>query len=231
MGTRDTWEKLLLFLLLPGRTPNFRQMRSEEKSWKQRLFTIAMVIAGSIAIFFPAWLPESPVLPTEDGVVELLQLALLLTGGAFWFGAARTAGAVGPFYQIMGAIALASAIGESDGMIESTTGIKVEFFYIPLGLFVIGKFYRSRQHFSEFFLEFTSHPAAGFFASAFMMIYVLARFLGAPFLWKATLGSNYHPDIPKTVEGYLELLSCYLLLVGTIGLCLAPRSHDPTFLD
>ena len=206
-------------------------MNVEAKSWKQRLVTTALVVAGSIAIFFPAWLPDSPVLPTEDGIVELLQLALLLAGAAFWFGAARSAGEIGPFYQVMGAIAIASAIGESDALIESTIGIKVEILYVPLGLFAIFKIHKNRQHFGAFVQEFTSHPAAGFFGSAFMLIYVLARFLGAPFLWQATLGTNYHPDIPQTVAGYLELLACYLLLVGTIGLCLAPRAHDPTSID
>jgi len=206
-------------------------LNAEAKSWKHRLLTTALVVAGSIAIFFPAWLPDSPALPTEDGVVELLQLALLLAGAAFWFGAARSAGGIGPFYQVMGAIAVASAIGESDGLIESSTGIKVEILYVPLGIFALLKIQRHRRHFGEFVHEFTSHPAAGFFGSAFMLIYVLARFLGAPFLWKATLGENYHPDIPQTVEGYLELLACYLLLVGTIGLCLAPRAHDPTSID
>lgn len=206
-------------------------MNAEAKSWKHRLLTTILVVAGSIAIFFPAWLPDSPALPTEDGIVELLQLALLLAGAAFWFGASRPAGDIGPFYQVMGAIALASAIGESDGLIESSTGIKVEILYIPLGIFALLKIQRNRQHFGDFVQEFTSHPAAGFFGSAFMLIYVLARFLGAPFLWKATLGENYHPDIPTTVEGYLELLACYLLLVGTIGLCLAPRAHDPTAID
>jgi len=206
-------------------------LNAEAKSWKHRLLTTILVVAGSIAIFFPAWLPDSPALPTEDGIVELLQLALLLAGAAFWFGASRPAGDIGPFYQVMGAIALASAIGESDGLIESSTGIKVEILYIPLGIFALLKIQRNRQHFGDFVQEFTSHPAAGFFGSAFMLIYVLARFLGAPFLWKATLGENYHPDIPTTVEGYLELLACYLLLVGTIGLCLAPRAHDPTAID
>ena len=89
----------------------------------------------------------------------------------------------------------------------------------------------NRQYFGEFFAEFSSHPAAGFFASAFMLIFVLARFLGTSLLWKASLGENYHPDVPNTVEAYLELLACYLLLVGTIGLCIAHRSHDPTAID
>ena len=189
------------------------------------------MLAGSFAIFFPAWLPESPALPTEEGIVEGLQFVLLLATSAFWFGAARTAAQIGPFYQIMGAISLGSALGEADTLIERTTIIAVEWFFIPLGLFALLKFQKHRRYFGEFLNEFVSRPAAGFFASAFMLIFVLARFLGTPVLWKASLGDNYHRDIPVVVEAYLELLACYLLLIGTIGLCLAPRSHDPTAID
>ncbi len=202
-----------------------------KKPWKQALISSALVVLGSLAIFFPAWLPKSPVLPTEDGIVEAMQFALLLATSAFWFGAARPAGHIGPFYSIMGAFTLAIALGEADSLIEKTTHFPVEYFFIPLSLFVLLTFKKHRQHFGEFLSEFTSHPAAGFFASAFMLIFVLARFLGTSLLWKASLGSNYHPDVPDTVEAYLELLACYLLLVGTIGLCLAKRTHDPTALD
>jgi hypothetical protein len=202
-----------------------------KKPWKQPLITAVIVVLGSVAIFFPAWLPDSPTLPTEDGVVEGLQFVLLLATAAFWFGASRPAGRIGPFYQIMGAFTLAAALGEADSLIEKTTHFPVEFFFIPLGLFALFKFKKNREHFGEFFGEFSSHPAAGFFASAFMLIYVLARFLGTSLLWKASLGDNYHPDVPNTVEAYLELLACYLLLVGTIGLCLGTRSHDPTEFD
>lgn len=191
----------------------------------------ALVLAGSFAIFFPAWLPDKPNLPTEEGIVEGLQLVLLLTTSAFWFGAAHPAGKVGPFYQIMGAITLASALGEGDGLIEKTTHFAVEWFFIPLGIYAFFKFKSHRKHLGAFIGEFVSQPAAGFFASAFMLIFVLARFLGTSLLWKASLGDNYHSDVPQTVEAYLELLACYLLLIGTIGLCLAPRAHDPTELD
>ena len=201
------------------------------RSWKHRLVTAGLVVLGSVAILYPAWLPEHPVLPTEEGAVEGLQLALLLASAAFWFGAARPAGDIGPFYKIMGAFSLAGALGEGDSIIESVVKVQVEILYIPLGLYVLWTFRKHRKHFPRFFNDFTSHPAAGFFASAFMMIYILARFLGTSFLWKATLGENYHNDIPETVQSYLELLACYLLLVGTIGLCLQPRDHDPTETD
>ena len=203
----------------------------QARSWKHRLVSTGLVILGSVAILFPAWLPEHPTLPTEEGAVEGLQLALLIASAAFWLGAARPAGDVGPFYRIMGCFSFAGALGEGDSIIEPLIKIEVEVLYIPLGLYVLWTFRRHREYFPKFFNDFTSHPAAGFFASAFMMIYILARFLGASFLWKATLGEKYHPDIPDTVQSYLELLACYLLLVGTIGLCLKPRDHDPTATD
>lgn len=201
------------------------------KSSQHPLISAALVLAGSFAIFFPAWLPETPALPTEEGIVEGLQFVLLLATSAFWFGAARPAGEVGPFYQILGAICLASALGEADTLIERTIPFEVEWFFIPLALFALAKFRRHRRHLGTFLNEFVSRPAAGFFASAFMLIFVLARFLGTSLLWKASLGENYHRDVPLTVEAYLELLACYLLLIGTMGLCLAPRTHDPTEFD
>lgn len=202
-----------------------------KKPWKQPLVSATLVLAGSFAIFFPAWLPDNPTLPTEEGIVEALQFVLLLTTSAFWFGAARPAGEVGPFYQIMGALSLAAALGESDTLIERTTHFAVEWFFIPLGIFALFKFVNNKRHLGQFIGEFVSRPAAGFFASAFMLIFVLARFLGTSLLWKASLGENYHSDVPLTVEAYLELLASYLLLIGTIGLCLAPRTNDPTEID
>lgn len=206
-------------------------MEPTPKPWKQPLISAFLVVAGSFAILFPAWLPDNPTLPTEEGIVEGLQLVLLLATSAFWFGAARPAGKVGPFYQIMGAVALGSALGEGDDLIERTTHFAVEWFFIPLGIFALIKFVGNRKYLGQFIGEFVSRPAAGFFASAFMLIFVLARFLGTSLLWKASLGENYHPDVPVTVEAYLELLASYLLLIGTIGLCLAPRAEDPTEFD
>lgn len=201
------------------------------KSTQHPLISAALVVAGSFAIFFPAWLPETPALPTEEGIVEGLQFVLFLATSAFWLGAARLAGEIGPFYQITGLICLGSALGEADALIEKTTHFPVEWFYIPLGLVAAIKFHKHRRAFSLFLNEVFSRPAAGFFASAFMLIFVLARFLGTSLLWKASLGDNYHSDVPVTVEAYLELLACYLLFIGTIGLCIAPRAHDPTEVD
>ncbi|MGJ8695526.1 MAG: hypothetical protein ACSHYF_04360 [Verrucomicrobiaceae bacterium] len=197
-------------------------------TWKRRIIIAALIIAGSIFVLFPAWLPNHPTLPNEESAVEGMQVILLLASAAFWFGAAKSAGRVAPFYRVMGFGGIAAAVGEADALAESILHIPSKLLVIPAGIIVLVMIFRARKQFPRFYLEFSTHPAAGFFASAFIMIYVLARFLGTPYLWSATLGVHYHPDIPRTVESYLELLACYLLFVGTIGLCLRERSHDPT---
>jgi len=198
------------------------------RSWKYRLLTTFLVILGSIGILFPAWLPDHPRLPTEESAVEGLQVALLLIAGAFWFGAARAAPETGPYYKIMGTAAIAGALGEGDALFEQTTKIPIEYVFYPLAVYGLFLLLKNRKAFGPFINEIPSHPAAGFIASAFMMIYVMGRFLGTSLLWKATLGEAYHRDIPDTVQGYLELLACYLLLIGTLNMCRAPRTYDPT---
>lgn len=202
-----------------------------KKPWKQPLIAAISVVIGSVAIFFPAWLPESPRIPTEEGIVEGLQFTLVLATAAVWFGIARSAGRTGPFYQIMGVLSVALALGEADSLIEKTTHFEVEYFYLPLGLWILLHLKKHRVHLTEFLGEFVSHPAAGFFASAFLLIFVLARFLGTSLLWEASLGSNYSQEIPQAVASYLELLAYYLFFVGAIGLGIRPHSHDPTEFD
>lgn len=205
--------------------------QSPKKIWKRRIVIALLVVAGSILILFPAWLPDRPNLPTEESAVEGLQVFLLLAAAAFWFGAAKAAGKIGAFYKLMGIGGIAAAMGETEGMAQDYLPFSFHFLFIPVAIYALVLCFKNQKYFPRFYAEFTSHPAAGFFASAFIMIYVLARFLGRPFLWKATLDSNYHPDIPETVGGYLELLACYLLMVGTIGLCISERENDMTEED
>lgn len=202
-----------------------------KKVWKRRVVIALLVITGSILVLFPAWLPDHPTLPTEEGAVEGLQVFLLLAAAAFWFGAAKAAGKIGPFYKLMGLCGVAAAIAETEGMAQAYLPFPVHFIFFPAAIWGLLLFLKNQKYFPRFYAEFTAHPAAGFFASAFIMIYVLARLLARPFLWKETLGSNYHPDVPETVGSYLELLACYLLMVGTIGLCIREKDGDPTEED
>lgn len=202
--------------------------KKPKQIWKRRIVIAFLIAAGSILILFPAWLPDHPTLPTEESAVEGLQVFLLLAAAAFWFGAARAAGRLGVFYKLMGLGGVAAALGEIEGMAQGYLPFPFHYIFIPVAIYGALLFFKNKKYLPRFIAEFTAHPAAGFFASALIMIYVLARFLGTPFLWKATLDGNYHADIPRTVEGYLELLACYLLMVGTIGLCIREKEDDPT---
>ena len=205
-------------------------MERSGKIWKKRLVITLLIIVGSILIFFPAWLPDFQGLPDEQSAVEAMQVFFLLIAASFWMGASRSAGDVGPFYKAMCAAGIAAALAELDFSPAGSYIPKQGFIFAILGYALI-LFFANRKKFGVFYTEFTSHPAAGFFASALIMIYVLARFLGEPFLWKAALSEHYHPHIPQTVEGYLELLACYLLMVGSIAMSLGPRGGDLSELD
>ena len=63
-----------------------------------------------------------------------------------------------------------------------------------------------------------NHAGAGFIAAALLIIYVFNRVIGSRAFWKATLGADFSPAIPRTCKGYLELLACYLIFIGTLGL-------------
>jgi hypothetical protein len=63
--------------------------------------------------------------------------------------------------------------------------------------------------------------------AALLILYVFNRVVGSRRFWRASLGDGaFSPEIPDICKGYLELLACYLIFVGTIGFAvtLARRS-------
>ena len=61
---------------------------------------------------------------------------------------------------------------------------------------------------------------AALIAAALLIIYVFDRVIGGKAFWQAALGSAFAPEIPLICKSYLELLACYLIFVGSIGLAL-----------
>jgi hypothetical protein len=52
--------------------------------------------------------------------------------------------------------------------------------------------------------------------------------IGGPRFWQAALGKAYAPEIPMICKSYLELLACYFLFIGAIGLALTlARRPEP----
>ena len=61
-----------------------------------------------------------------------------------------------------------------------------------------------------------------------MINYVFNYLFGSENFWRAALGPDFSKDIPEICSGYLELLACYLLFIGALGLSLTlARRPEP----
>jgi len=72
----------------------------------------------------------------------------------------------------------------------------------------------------RFFGSMGHHAGAGFIGAALLILYVFNRVVGSPAFWEASLGEPVSPEIPKICKSYLELLACYFILIGSIGLAI-----------
>jgi len=80
----------------------------------------------------------------------------------------------------------------------------------------------------EFVGTVGTHAGSGLIAAALLILYVFDRVIGRPQFWQAALGKAFAPEIPRICKGYLDLLACYLLFIGAIGLALTlARRADP----
>ena len=48
----------------------------------------------------------------------------------------------------------------------------------------------------------------------------LPRVIGAPQFWQAALGDSFSLEIPRICKSYLELLACFFIFVGSLGLAI-----------
>jgi hypothetical protein len=60
-------------------------------------------------------------------------------------------------------------------------------------------------------------------------LYVFNRVIGNSQFWKVTLGTAFSPEVPKICKSYLELLACYLIFIGILGLSITlARRREPS---
>ncbi len=176
---------------------------------------------GAVLILFPAWLPDKKSVPLENSVVEIMQSALLAFSAALMFATAPHAGPFRAVYRSLGLLTIAFLIAEIGGAIDDNIHpLRHEYLIIPL-LFWTGLTLLRRRRETLHFIGFASrHPASGFVLAALILNYACSRLFGSTVFWRASLGPEYNPDIPPICRGYLELLACYFILLGTIGYCL-----------
>ncbi len=200
-------------------------------SWSRTVVRILMICAGSVAILLPAWLPNRPNVPIERGTVELLQAFLLAAAAVVVFGAASHAGFYRPVCRVLGLGLIAAFVGEIEDFVSGILGWKFPE-GVVVGLILVVALITSLRHrkvMLYFIASLGNHAGSGLIAAALLIIYVFNRVIGSTAFWKASLGPAFSPTIPKICKSYLELLACYLIFIGALGLSitLARRKEHP----
>jgi hypothetical protein len=202
--------------------PMTQSSKAKPGSWKKTLLRGVVVCAGSVAILLPAWLPNKPGAPLERGSVELLQAGVLAAATAVMFGAMAHSGHRRCVCRVLAFGLSAALVGELEDFIAGIMkwpfpDLWVIGFFILLALITV---IRHKLVMLRFFSTMGHHAGAGFIGAALLILYVFNRVVGAPQFWQAALGDAFSPEIPKICKSYLELLACYFIFVGSIGLAI-----------
>jgi len=200
-------------------------------SWKKTLFRGLLICAGSVTILLPAWLPNRPGAPLERGTVELLQAGLLAASTVVMIGALAHAGHRRPVCRVLSLGLAAALVGELEDFISGIMEWRFPDAWVIgvlLGAALVTAL-RHRRVMLRFFETAGHHAGVGFIGAALLIIYVFNRVIATTQFWQASLGEGFSPEIPRICKGYLELLACYLIFVGSLGLAITlGRREEPT---
>lgn len=191
-----------------------------ESSWSRTLVRGLMVSAGSVAILLPALLPNRADAPMERSTVEFLQAALLAGSSVVMFGAAPHARKLRPVCRVMALAFLAAFVGEIEDLLSVLMKVRFPEKWVIGALLAVTLHtaFRHRNVVVKFIAAVGNHAGSGFIASALLILYVFNRIIGNHRFWKAAYGSDVSKEIPMICKSYLELLACYLMFIGALGL-------------
>ena len=191
-------------------------------SWKKAILQAVLVCAGSITILLPAWLPNKPGAPLERGTVELLQAGLLAGATAVMLGALAHSGPRRAVCRVLAFGLAAALVGELEDFVSGILNWRFPDLWIigSLLLAALVTGIRHRRVMVRFFGTMGHHAGSGFIAAALLILYVFNRVVGSSLFWEVSLGDAYSPEVPKICQSYLELLACYFVFVGSIGLAI-----------
>lgn len=198
-------------------------------SWSSTLLRLILISAGCVGILLPAWLPNRPSVPLERGTVEMLQALLLGASAVVMLGASAHAGRFRPICRILGLGFFAALIGEIEDFVSGILGWPFPESWLVglILLYALITVLRHRRVALEFFSKLGNHAGSGLIAAALLINYVFNILIGSPQFWKAALGPAFSKDIPEICKSYLELLACYLIFIGALGLSLTmARRHE-----
>ncbi len=196
--------------------------RRAEGTWKSTLLRGLLICAGSVTILLPAWLPNRPGVPLERGTVELMQAGLLAAAAAVMTGALAHSGHRRAVCRVLAFGLAAALVGELEDFISGILDWPFPDTWVIgalLGAALVTGL-RHRRVMLRFFETMGHHAGAGFIAAALLILYVFNRVIGAPPFWQAALGDAFSPEIPRICKSYLELLACYFIFVGSLGLAI-----------
>lgn len=200
-------------------------------SWSRTLVRVLLICGGSVAILLPAWLPNRQTLSIERGTVELLQAFLLAAAATVMLGASPHAGPYRPVCRILAMGLIAAFVGEIEDFVSGILGWQFPEAWVAGVILLIALIttIRHRRVMLHFLADLGNHAGAGLIAAALLILYVFNRVIGSATFWQASLGAAFSPNIPKICKSYLELLACYLLFIGVLGLSITlARRHEPT---
>ncbi len=212
----------------PVSDTNLKSQRNP--SWSGTLVRVILICGGCVAILLPAWLPNRPKVPIEAGTVELLQAFLLAAAAAVMLGASSHAGYNRPVCRVLALGAFAAFVGEIDDFISVILKLKFPEGWVLGAILLVAAIdgFRHRRVMMHFFSTLGNHAGSGLIGSAMLILYIFNRVVGSPKFWKAALGPAFSPEVPKICRSYLELLACYLIFIGSLGLSITlARRKDP----
>ncbi len=190
-----------------------------------------LICGGTVAILLPAWLPNRPSIQIERGTVELLQAFLLLAASAVMIGASSHADFNRPVCRILALALLAAFIGEIEDFISGFLHWKFPEAWVVgiILLLALVSTFRHRRVMLHFLSTLGNHAGSGLIGAALLIIYIFNHVIGSQKFWKACLGpAAFSPQIPKICRSYLELLACYLIFIGALGLSITlARRAEP----
>ncbi len=194
--------------------------RRRNPSWSRSLLRVVLICGGCVALLLPAWLPNRPSVPIERGTVELLQAMLLAASATMMLGAAPHAGSYRPVCRVLALGLIAAFVGEIEDFVSGILGWKFPEAWLVGGilLIILVSSLRHRRVMIHFLASLGNHAGSGFIAAALLIIYVFNRVVGSAKFWEASLGPAFSPTIPRICKSYLELLACYLIFIGALGL-------------
>lgn len=199
--------------------------------WSRTLVRVLLISGGAVAILLPAWLPNRPSVPIERGTVELLQAFLLAAAAAVMLGAAPHAGCYRPVCRILSMALIAASVGEIEDFLSGILGWHFPEAWVVGSILLVTLIttVRHRRVMLDFFAHLGNHAGSGLIGAALLIIYVFNRVIGRDAFWKAALGPAFAPETPRICKSYLELLACYFLLLGALGLSITlARRVDPS---